>query len=198
MSNTLKDQSPPAVDRRNLFGWAAVGAALVASYGTLAGYIARFLYPRKAERSWFFVTRSAEVATGEAVVFKTPSGEPVNITRQGEGEGELRALSSTCPHLGCQVHWESHNNRFFCPCHNGVFDPSGSPVSGPPADANQSLLEYPVRDDRGMLFIELPSEELAALSPNAPRRRGLPVLERAADRPLISAGGACQIRPRRA
>ena len=47
----------------------------------------------------------------------------------------FEAYSSTCPHLGCRVHWESEEGNFFCPCHRGVFDERGVGVSGPPADA---------------------------------------------------------------
>ncbi|REJ80691.1 MAG: ubiquinol-cytochrome c reductase iron-sulfur subunit [Acidobacteria bacterium] len=162
-------------NRRELLAWGAVAAGLAASYGTLAAFVGRFLYPEPTDRSWFFVARTSELQPGEARLFRTPRGEPVNVTRRGvaaaaaaSGEGgdgsDFAALSSTCPHLGCQVHWEAHNNRFFCPCHNGVFDPDGVATAGPPAEAGQSLLRYPVRDDRGMLFIQLPREELAAFS----------------------------------
>ncbi len=70
------------------------------------------------------------------------------------------ALSSTCPHLGCKVHWEAPENRFFCPCHNGAFDPSGRAIAGPPAEAGQSLGRYPLRIEGGLLYIEVPTERL--------------------------------------
>ena len=70
------------------------------------------------------------------------------------------ALSSTCPHLGCQVHWEAAHDRFFCPCHNGVFDPSGRGLSGPPGEAGLSLPSYNLRVDNGLLFIEVPVTRL--------------------------------------
>ena len=81
----------------------------------------------------------------------------MSITRQGEAGSvdDFIALSSTCPHLGCQVHWEPKNNRFFCPCHNGALDPAGNPTAGPPADAGQSLPEYELKIDAGLLFIKV-------------------------------------------
>jgi len=48
------------------------------------------------------------------------------------GESDVKALSTICTHLGCSVYWESDQNRFYCPCHQGVFDPDGNVVSGPP------------------------------------------------------------------
>jgi len=66
-----------------------------------------------------------------------------------------------CPHLGCQVHWEPQNDRFFCPCHNGVFSPDGVATAGPPAEAGQSLLEYPLKVEGNLLFIEVAQSVLA-------------------------------------
>jgi Rieske Fe-S protein len=86
----------------------------------------------------------------------------VTITRFQEGSDAdaFLALSTTCPHLGCRVHWEPHNSRFFCPCHNGVFDAQGKATQGPPADANQSLPQFPVKVENGLVFIEAPTEVL--------------------------------------
>jgi len=69
---------------------------------------------------------------------------------------EFVALSSVCPHLGCRVHWESQNRRYFCPCHNGEFDPQGKATGGPPAAAGQELPRYPVRVENGLVFLEMP------------------------------------------
>ena len=119
---------------------------LVAAYGTFAGLITRFMYPaRAARRGWMYVRSIEEVSLGESFVYRLPSGAPVNITRRkaSGAVSDFIALSSTCPHLGCQVHWEGQNNRFFCPCHNGIFDPQGVAIGGPPADAGQSLPDSP-------------------------------------------------------
>ena len=59
-----------------------------------------------------------------------------------------------------QVHWQSNNDRFFCPCHNGAFDKSGQPISGPPKDSNKALPRYPLKIEKGLLFIEVPTEAL--------------------------------------
>lgn len=145
-------ETPAAKGTRRGFLLAA-SAALVAAYGTFASFLGRFLQPRRSALSWLYVVPSAQLIGDEALRFETPSGAVVNIARQSGSR--VVALSSTCPHLGCMVNWEPQNNRFFCPCHNGVFDPSGRATAGPPADAGQSLLEYPIEEREGLLYIGL-------------------------------------------
>lgn len=109
-----------------------------------------------------FVTDASGVQPGESLSFESPTGVRVTITRRSDVDEtslsaeSFLALSSVCPHLGCRVHWESHNDRFFCPCHNGVFDPSGKATGGPPATAGQDLPRYPLKVVDGSLYIEMP------------------------------------------
>ena len=159
--------TPPGDSRRTFLKWGTgIGmfAALAAAYGTLAAYMARFLYPAKpTTRGWQMVCDLTGIEPGGSIIYRLPNGSPVSITRQGAGEstGDFLALSSTCPHLGCQVHWESQNDRFFCPCHNGVFDPEGVGIAGTPGDAGQNLPRYPLKVEDDLLFIEVPLEQLA-------------------------------------
>lgn len=138
--------------------------ALAAAYGTFAAFLGRFLFPsRPTAKSWLYVAPLSRMAPGDSVVYKTPSGATVNIARQGAEPAveSFVALSSTCPHLGCQVHWEGQNDRFFCPCHNGVFSPDGTGIGGPPGDAGQSLPRYALKVDSDLLYIEVSTEEVA-------------------------------------
>ena len=138
---------------------AAMAGGLLADYGTLGTMAGQFLYPsRKRPTAWVYVTDLERMKPGDTLRYQVPTGQAVTITRRGEaGTAEdFAALSSTCPHLGCQVHWEAQNNRFFCPCHNGTFDPEGHAVSGPPAEAKQSLPQYPIKVENGLVFIEVP------------------------------------------
>jgi len=137
---------------------AAMAGGLLASYGTFAAFCGRFLYPpvRGAE-IWHLVRPVGSFPDRAAVDYRTPDGQRVTIRRDGSSGtvADFVALSSTCPHLGCQVHWEPQNTRFFCPCHNGVFDQSGAAVSGPPADAGQDLPRFGLRVESDLLFISL-------------------------------------------
>lgn len=139
----------------------AMVGTLAAAYGTFAAFLGRFLFPaRAAEKGWIFVREIRGFGTGETLLYRLPNGSPVNITRHGSdgGREDFIALSSTCPHLGCQVHWEPQNRRFFCPCHNGIFTPEGKAIGGPPGEAGQFLPQYPLKVDGGLLFIQVPLE----------------------------------------
>lgn len=145
----------------------AMLAGMAAGYGFFAYVAGRFLYPSgKSNRAWMFVTAAAEFAEGRSMVFRTPAGAIVNITRRAStGQAEdFIALSAVCPHLGCRVHWEGQNNRYYCPCHDGIFDPSGKATGGPPGQAGQSLSSYPLEIRSGMLFIEVEAGRVAAAS----------------------------------
>ncbi len=144
---------------------AAMAAGLVGGYGAFAVVAGRFLYPaRTGEVMWQFVTEVAGVEVGQAIRYRGPSGETINITRRernGDAD-DFIALSSTCPHLGCQVRWEGQNNRFFCPCHNGVFDPTGRATAGPPGEAGQFLPRYGLKVESGNLHIAVPPPQFAS------------------------------------
>jgi menaquinol-cytochrome c reductase iron-sulfur subunit len=56
-----------------------------------------------------------------------------------DGGGHVRALSGLCTHLGCQVRWEAGDQTFRCPCHGGVYGPSGSVIAGPPPRPLQTI-----------------------------------------------------------
>ena len=126
--------------------------------------LGEFVYPAAQQnRGWLFVCTVDRLAPGEALDFTAPAGAKIVVARQGEGVAaeDFLALSSVCPHLGCRVHWEAQGERFFCPCHNGAFDRSGSPVSGPPKAANQALVRFPLKVENGLLYLEAPLVSVA-------------------------------------
>lgn len=136
---------------------------LAAGYGLFLVLIGRFLFPSRTEtKTWQFVTDLKSVSAGESLLFVAPGGQRIVVARLDENgtPDDFIALSNVCPHLGCRVHWEAQNERFFCPCHNGAFDASGTATAGPPQDAGQMLSRYPLQVKTGLLFIEVPTESL--------------------------------------
>lgn len=55
------------------------------------------------------------------------------------GDQNVRALHSTCTHLGCRTSYDRKTRLILCPCHGGVFDVEGHVVSGPPPAPLPSL-----------------------------------------------------------
>ena len=166
MHSDVDATDPPAPDRRDFLGTASSAAmigGLAAGYGAAAAIAARYLFPAHArETEWVFLASLDRIEPGASLVYRSPSGEKVTLARRtaGKNADDFIALSSTCPHLGCQVHWEAQRNRFFCPCHNGVFEPSGRAIGGPPGEAKQSLPRYPLKVEKGLLYIQVPVESL--------------------------------------
>ena len=62
--------------------------------------------------------RFAKVKVGAAWLIRDP-------------DGQLRAFSTVCPHLGCGIDWDPRAEQLICPCHHSVFAADGTCVSGP-------------------------------------------------------------------
>lgn len=59
--------------------------------------------------------------------------------------GELVAMSTICPHLGCGIDYVADKKKFFCACHSTWFERDGSVEEGP--------------SPRGMDTLDLQSDE---------------------------------------
>jgi Rieske Fe-S protein len=66
--------------------------------------------------------------------------------------GEVRALDSTCTHLGCRTRFNAESMQIECPCHGGVYDTAGNVVSGPPPSPLQVL---PSRIEDGKVMVQV-------------------------------------------
>jgi Rieske Fe-S protein len=73
----------------------------------------------------------------------------VYLVRAG---GSVRALDSTCTHLGCRTRFNAESMRIECPCHGGMYDAGGNVIGGPPPSPLQSL---PTRIDAGRVLVEV-------------------------------------------
>lgn len=54
---------------------------------------------------------------------------PVEFRRRGD---TVEAMSLLCSHQMCRLEWQEDDRRYFCPCHDGLFDEAGAVVYGPP------------------------------------------------------------------
>ncbi len=94
--------------------------------------LARYLVPPRIPEA---VTRRVvaakknELAPGQAKTF--PFGSQPGILIR-TADGDFRALSAVCTHLGCTVQYKAGEKAIWCACHNGMYDLEGRNVSGPP------------------------------------------------------------------
>lgn len=143
--------------RREWLATLAMGTGLLVSYGVFALQGLLFLLPRQvaSPRRKLFAGRISQLESGGARKVFDLEGNEV-LLRKAAGSG-FKAFSSTCPHLGCKVHWQEERQRYLCPCHNGVFDAEGVAISGPPADAGQNLipLALEVDEEAGVIYIQV-------------------------------------------
>ncbi len=142
--------------RRGFLGWAALVTGLGACAATGAGMIVRYLLPPGwgTRQQRLYVGQLSELPVGSSRPFSTPSGQRYLLTNLGDDV--VVAFNDTCPHLGCKVHWEQANDRFFCPCHGGAFDKQGAPIAGPPKDENTPLKQLALEVDGGALYALVP------------------------------------------
>jgi len=147
---------PVNFTRRDWLALLLMGVGLVLSYGTFAIQGLLFILPERVRPRTrkLFAGQLDQFKVGSVQSFFDLQGNKILVKRS---ESEIQAFSSTCPHLGCHVHWEVEKKRFFCPCHNGVFNADGVAVSGPPAAAGQSLSRLPLELDKesGVIYLEV-------------------------------------------
>lgn len=73
------------------------------------------------------------------------------IFKQGD---KIVALSTVCTHLGCTVSYgghEDHPDRYYCPCHFGMFDKAGINIPGTPP--TRPLDEFDVFIEDGKVYL---------------------------------------------
>lgn len=156
MNPTSPISESSRVTRRDWLATILMGTGLAASYGILTLQGLMFLLPQRVKPRVrrLFAGQMSQYKIGGVQSFFDLQGNEILVKRSELG---LQAFSSTCPHLGCRVHWEGDKQRFFCPCHKGEFDADGFAISGPPVAAGQSLSRVPVEVDEttGVVYMEV-------------------------------------------
>jgi Rieske Fe-S protein len=119
------------MQRRSFLGW-LTSIAGTALGGFILYPVARYLVP----------PRVPEAATRRVLAGKKdqlpPNGsktfpfgtQPGLLIRTADGE--YRAFTAVCTHLGCTVQYRGEHRDIWCACHNGRYDLEGRNVEGPP------------------------------------------------------------------
>jgi cytochrome b6-f complex iron-sulfur subunit len=125
-------QGQPQKPERRRFVEVLLGGGFFASVASFLYPVLRYLVPPQVAN-----LGGDEVVAGKTGEVKPNSSKIFRFgTRPGllivTAEGEYRALSAVCTHLGCTVQYRSDLREIWCACHNGMYDLNGRNVSGPP------------------------------------------------------------------
>ncbi len=135
--------------RSFLFNLGIISAVFLATVTFIRDVIAYLVPPRKKKKFHkYLVAEELELPVGQAKEI-TISKKPVFVVRLKEG---YKVYSGVCTHLGCIIHWEEDKQRFYCPCHKGVFDKYGNVVSGPPP---RPLDQFEVIVENRLVYIQV-------------------------------------------
>lgn len=63
-----------------------------------------------------------------------------------ERDGQIVVFSLVCRHKACTVKWKDEQDRFECPCHEGMYNKEGEVISGPPP-GNLRRYKYEIRGE---------------------------------------------------
>lgn len=125
--------------------WMA-GASLVGAAGAWTSW--DFLRPGEAKGFGGRIRTVPPEAVGDSSVVVVPAARAYLVRINGE----VRALSQKCTHLGCRVPFCDSSGQFECPCHGSVFNRAGEFRAGP---APRGMDEYPVEVGQdGLLYID--------------------------------------------
>jgi len=135
---------------------ATIGATLTFILGSavLAPSLAR------RERLWLSAGNTSALREGEPVAVtlrvarQDGAAEVVDrrvvfLVKSGD---QVRAIDSTCTHLGCRTRFNAELGQIECPCHGGAYDVTGRVVAGPPPHA---LDELPTRIDGTRVLVQV-------------------------------------------
>lgn len=119
------------MQRRDFLGWLTriAGTALG---GFILYPVVRYLVPPRipeAATRRVLAAKKDEVAPNSGKTFPF-GGQPGILIRTADGE--YRAFTAVCTHLGCTVQYRDDMRMIWCACHNGHYDLEGRNVSGPP------------------------------------------------------------------
>jgi len=74
--------------------------------------------------------------------------QPIVIVRTGEGQ--VKAFSAVCTHLGCIIEYRPEDKNFHCNCHGSMFNLDGKNIGGP---AQRPLPPYRVEIKDDQIFL---------------------------------------------
>jgi cytochrome b6-f complex iron-sulfur subunit len=139
-----------SITRKQFLNKLLIVWAAILSLAPLYVFVRYLLPPRISERLLEMMNagRAADLPMDSARLVKF-NKTPVFLTKNQNGQ--VKALSGICTHLGCVVEFRQDDRRFHCNCHGSVFEIDGSNVAGPAPRPLQSL-RVELKDDNIIVY----------------------------------------------
>ena len=128
-----------------------IGSTAVATLGAIVYPIFRFISPPQIVESTensVVAAKLSEVPVNSGKIFKFGNKPGILVHTAA---GEFKALSAVCTHLGCTVPWIEKQDKFICPCHQAIFDPTGRLLGGP---APRGMDALPMKIEQGVVKVQ--------------------------------------------
>jgi Rieske Fe-S protein len=109
-----------------------LGTGFLATAAAFIYPVIRYLIPPKVAdlgSESVIAARVGDLKPNTGKIFRFGS-RPGLLVRTSDGE--YKAMSAVCTHLGCTVQYRDDSKRVWCACHNGMYDLNGRNISGPP------------------------------------------------------------------
>jgi len=138
------------LSRRNFFNWVIGAWVAIPVLGSIYPLL-KFLIPVQAKGKEGVLLDAFGKAIAPSAL-KNPKGYVVGKAGKDKVivfnyEGEYKAMSAICSHLGCLVKYNSNQNVIICPCHSGTYNPTtGEVMSGPPPN-NLKMYKVEITDE---------------------------------------------------
>jgi menaquinol-cytochrome c reductase iron-sulfur subunit len=156
--------------RRSILSLLVAGAGLlVGGVVGIPALVAGFspVFKRRQTPTWRPVGRLDDFSVGKVSAGFVPIDRavwPRSFSQQlvfvwRRDAQEVVVFSRSCTDLGCPLNYDPGSGCFLCPCHGGIFGPTGDRLAGPPS---APLLRYSHRVRDGVLEIDLLSIPPAA------------------------------------
>ena len=156
-----------ALPRRQWLTVTAAGSGLIAAMLTVPaiGFVLSPLFEQRRRQTFRVgpidhipldtpTPLTVGVASGEAYD-TTPLERIVYVVRRSDGT--TLALTNTCTHMQCNVHWREDLGQFLCPCHGGLYDMDGRNVGGPPPSPLPQWVHH-LQDEEGSTVLYITNE----------------------------------------
>lgn len=125
----MKEEHKLKSHRRDFLGKVIFGWFFVTLLPAIYGIVEYIIPPKARERTkeHLRIAKFSDIPINSSKIVKF-NEKPIILINF---DGQVKAHSAVCTHLGCIVQYVPDNKQFICNCHGSIFDASGINVSGP-------------------------------------------------------------------